>query len=236
MVVLITGVGRRLGLTLAQHFIARGDQVIGTFRQHYPEVDELRAQGADVSELELTDLAAVQQWAEKKALQYPSLDVLIHNASAFKPTADDTTQGLADLATFNCVHMQVPYILNETFSPNLRASTQLHGNIIHITDIYVKKPNPTFSLYCASKAGLQSLNDSYAQSLAPHIRVNAIQPGPLAFLPEHSEAAKEKVLAATPLAALGGFTPVVQAVDFILHNDYLTGASLAIDGGRSLVL
>ncbi|WLD59250.1 SDR family oxidoreductase [Salinispirillum sp. LH 10-3-1] len=234
MVVVITGVGRRLGLALAQHFLAQGDQVVGTFRSHYPELEELRAQGADITELELTDLTAVQHWATQKAEKYPSIDVLIHNASAFKPTADNHVQGLSDLALFTCVHMQVPYVLNEVFSANLRASTQRHGNIIHITDIYVKKPNPTFSLYCASKAGLQSLNDSYAQTLAPDVRVNAIQPGPLAFLPEHSEAAKEKVLAATPLATLGGFEPVVQAVDFILSNDYLTGASLAIDGGRSL--
>lgn len=236
MNVVITGLGRRLGLALAEHFMARGDTVIGTYRTEYPNITRLAEMGAQVSQLELTDLAAVQAWAKQTASDFPVIDVLIHNASAFNPTATQIDQGIEDLQHFTAVHMQVPYILNETLRTNLLASQERHGNIIHITDIYVKKPNPNFSLYCATKAGLQSLNDSYAQTLAPKIRVNAIQPGPLAFLPDHSEAAKQKVLAATPLAELGGFEPVVQTVDFILSNHYLTGASIAVDGGRSLVM
>lgn len=236
MKVVITGVGRRLGFELAQHFLNQGHQVIGTYRQVYPEIAKLESLGAELYSLELTDRAAVQQFADDIAAKHPSIDVLIHNASAFSPTPDDRSQALADFDTFSSVHIEVPFILNETLRKNLANSACTHGNIIHITDIYVQKPSPKFRLYCASKAALQSLNDSYALSMAPEIRVNAVLPGPLAFLPEHSEAAKKQVLAATPLQTLGGFAPVVQTVDFILNNPYLTGASIRVDGGRSLAM
>ncbi|MFC3852625.1 SDR family oxidoreductase [Salinispirillum marinum] len=236
MKVVITGVGRRLGFELAQHFLTQGHQVIGTYRQSYPEIATLDSMGAELYPLELTDRTAVQQFADDIAHKHPSIDVLIHNASAFSPTPDDRTQALTDFDTFSSVHIQVPFILNETLRDNLANSTYQHGNIIHLTDIYVQKPSPKFRLYCASKAALQSLNDSYAISLAPKIRVNAILPGPLAFLPEHSEAAKKQVLAATPLQTLGGFSPVIQTVDYIINNPYLTGASIRVDGGRSLAM
>ncbi|MEX0584891.1 MAG: SDR family oxidoreductase, partial [Natronospirillum sp.] len=146
----------------------------------------------------------------------------------------DPMTGAGHFAEFFQIHMQVPYLINERCIEALQNCPELHGNIIHITDIYVHKPAPNFRTYCATKAGLQSLNDSYAQCLAPDIRVNAIQPGPLAFLPEHSEAAQRAVMASTPLKRLGGFEPVIQTVDFILQNDYLTGASINVDGGRML--
>ena len=46
--ILITGVGRRVGLHLARTFLARNMPVIGTFRSERPELDQLRDQGADL--------------------------------------------------------------------------------------------------------------------------------------------------------------------------------------------
>lgn len=234
MIAVITGAGRRLGYELAKHLLNEGWQVIGSYRTHYPEVEELEALGADMTRLELTDLDAVDEWIQGVVERYPHISLLVHNASAFTPTEADPSDGVRTFEAFFQIHMQVPYLINERCVEALQRCPQTHGNIIHITDITVQKPEPQFRTYCATKAGLQSLNDSYAQALAPKIRVNAILPGPLEFLPEHSEAARKKVLAATPLQTMGGFQPVVQTVDYILQNDYLTGASIRVDGGRAL--
>ena len=234
MIAVITGAGRRLGYELAKHLLGRNWQVVGSYRTHYSEVDELASLGADMTRLELTDLDAVDAWIQGVVDRYPHISLLVHNASAFTPTPDEPLDGAKRFAEFFQIHMQVPYLVNERCVEALQRCPETHGNIIHITDITVQKAEPQFRTYCATKAGLQSLSDSYAQLLAPKVRVNAILPGPLEFLPEHTEAARQKVLAATPLKIMGGFQPVVKTVDYILDNDYLTGASIRVDGGRSL--
>lgn len=232
MNVLITGAGRRLGYELAQFFIAGGHHVIGCYRTHYPEVDALVKAGADLTALELTDIAAVDHWLTQVLARYASLDVVVHNASAFMPTGDDIAAELMHFETYFRVHMQVPFLINERCVDALKASQK--GNIIHITDIFARRPSPRFRTYCATKAGLQNLNHAYARLLAPEIRVNAIEPGPLEFLPEHTPEDQTLVLAETPLQRMGGFQPVIQTVAYILANDYLTGAHIPVDGGRSL--
>lgn len=54
--------------------------------------------------------------------------------------------------------------------------------MVAITDIYVNHPNPRLAAYCSTKAGLDSLAQSWVRRLAPEIRVNSIQPGPILFL------------------------------------------------------
>lgn len=234
MIAVITGAGRRLGYELARHLLTQGHQVIGSYRTHYPEVDELIASGADMQRVDLTDISAVDAWIQSVIERYDHLSLVVHNASAFTPSEADPAEGMATFQQFFQVHMQAPYLINERCIPALKRCPERHGNIIHITDIFVRKPDPRFHTYCATKAGLQSLNDSYAQALAPDIRVNAIQPGPLEFLPQHTAEARAAVLAETPLQHMGGFTPVVQTVDYILGNEYLTGASINVDGGRAV--
>ena len=234
MIAIITGAGRRLGYQLARHLLTEGHQVIGSYRTHYPEVDELAHLGADMQRVDLTDADAVDNWIQSVVKRYDYISLVVHNASAFTPSEADATEGMASFQSYFQVHMQAPYLINERCIQALQRCPEQHGNIIHITDIFVRKPNPDFHTYCATKAGLQSLNDSYAQSLAPHIRVNAIQPGPLEFLPQHTEEDRAAVLAETPLKHMGGFTPVVQTVDYIVNNPYLTGASINVDGGRAV--
>lgn len=234
MNVLLTGAGRRLGYEAAQYFIAEGHHVIGCYRTHYPEVDKLKAAGADLTSVELTDISAVDAWLDTVLARYDSLDVILHNASAFMPTGDDVKAELALFEAYFRVHMQVPFLINERCIEALKSGPNQGGNIIHITDIFARRPSPRFRTYCATKAGLQNMNHAYARMLAPDIRVNAIEPGPLEFLPDHTPEDHSLVLAETPLNRMGGFTPVVQTIAYILANDYLTGAQIPVDGGRSL--
>lgn len=234
MIVVITGAGRRLGYELANHFLDQGHTVIGCYRTHYAEVDELQARGADLTALELTDLEAVDAWIQGVVERYPYISLLLHNASSFRPAEDDPVAELVAFEQYFRVHMQAPFLLNERCMSALRACPEESANIIHVTDIFTRRPSPRFRTYCATKAGLQNMNHAYARMLAPDIRVNAIEPGPLEFLPEHSEEARQEVLRETPLQRMGGFAPVVQTVDYILANSYLTGASIPVDGGRSL--
>ena len=104
-----------------------------------------------------------------------------------------------------------------------------------ITDIFSDNPHPAFSMYCSTKAGLQNLTLAAAKKFAPEVRANCIQPGPIQFLPTHTEEQKAQVLSETLLPFEGGFGPVFKALKFIVDNPYVTGSCIKVDGGRSIV-
>ena len=70
--------------------------------------------------------------------------------------------------------------------------------------------------------------------LAPEVRVNAIMPGPVCFLPDHTAEDQARVLSETLLAREGGFDCVVQQILALLDNHFMTGALIPVDGGRRL--
>lgn len=234
--VVITGASRRLGLHLCTRFLTAGWRVLAVTRVASSELEDLASANAELQVLSVDGYSgsSALALAEQVNATATKLDALIHNASTYATDADRA--GDADWFTslFE-IHMAFPAALSEALRPKL-ASDSAPGNIICITDIYTERPNPEYSLYCASKAGLENLAKSMALRFAPEIRVNTIQPGPLRFLDAHTETAKAAVMAATPMQREGGFEPVATAVFSILENDFMTGSSVRVDGGRSLVM
>lgn len=232
--ILITGAGRRVGHALALHLRAQGHPVIGHYHHDNPELNTLRQAGITLLQADFTDETSVRQLIARVRATTGSLRAIIHNASAFALTVDDTEAALAQADQFYQVHVRSPYLLNRELTALLQACTAPHADIVHITDIYADKPKPRFDVYCASKAAAQNLALSFAQSLAPKVKVNVIQPGPILFKDWHSEAMKEQVLRETLLGVEGGSEPICLAVSALLANPYQTGAVVAVDGGRRL--
>ncbi|MFM5592739.1 SDR family oxidoreductase [Aeromonas veronii] len=225
---LVTGCGRRLGFYLCEQLVAAGWQVTGSYRSERPELAALGVElvqadfGREEDVGKLIDVLAAHQ----------DLALVIHNASAFEPQATDPAAQLAQFEQFYRVHMAAPFQLNRALAPQLASNP--NASIIHITDIYIHAPAPRFASYVATKAGAHSLAMSFARELAPAVRVNTIEPGPILFLDEHDEAWRQQVLAKTPLAREGGLEPIWQAVQLLMGNSYMTGASIKVDGGRAL--
>jgi len=224
----ITGTGRRLGAYLAEQLCTEGYQVFGLTRQITPKQQYLTQIAVDYQSADSV-MAAVREIQQRSG----SIDLLIHNASLFEKDELHTADTVAFYQALFAVHMQLPALLNQQLAPQI-ASTAGGGLIVHITDIYSDNPNPAFSLYCSTKAGLENLMKSAAKAYAPHIRVNSIQPGPIMFLPEHSVSEKQQVMQQTLIAEEAGFEPIYQGVRFLIDNKFVTGLSLKIDGGRSL--
>lgn len=223
----ITGTSRRLGAYLAEKLSAQGYQVFGLTRQLNPEQQYLTQIVVDYQSADSV-MSAIHQLQQQS-----SIDLLIHNASLFEKDELHTEDTVSFYQALFAVHMQLPALLNQHLAPQI-ATTQGGGLIVHITDIYSENPNPAFSLYCSTKAGLENLMKSAAKAYAPKIRVNSIQPGPIMFLPEHSNSEKQQVMQQTLIAEEAGFEPIFQGVRFLIDNKFVTGLSLKIDGGRSL--
>lgn len=228
--ILITGASRRLGLLLCESFIRQKWQVTALTRHASDELTALGERGVKVICLDYSDTRAIADCCQQ--LEAVGLDAIIHNASFFAPDETNPQASQQQLQAMLQTHLFMPQQINQALADTLKQST--NANIIHMSDIYVDNPNELYSNYCASKAALENLSMSFAKRLAPKVRVNTIQPGALAFLPEHTEAAKNQVLEQSLLKKAAGFEPIIQTIHYLLNNAFVTGTSIKVDGGRSI--
>lgn len=230
---LVTGAGRRFGFEVAKALIEDGYKVFAHYNSSKDGVDELSQLGAEPIQANFARQHDVKEMVTQIKKNSSKLDLLINNASCFfdNDTVDNDSEALE--AIFQ-VHNIAPYLLITGLQQQLSNSD--NGLIINITDIYTDKPSTNYIAYCAAKAGLANMTQAFAKALAPDVRVNAIQPGPILFLPEHDNEHKMQVLDETPLRVEGGLEPMIDTVRFLRDNPFLTGESIKVDGGRALNL
>ena len=237
-VILVTGASQRIGLHLAQRLHQTGHAVVAHYRTPSAELDALATQGVDTIQANFSDAAAIIDFLDRLTGKHKQFRAVIHNASSFSPTAADPVAAAAQYQQFFAVHMLAPYLINQRLQPLLQGDKDAPADIIHITDINAENPTPRFDIYGTTKAGLHNLTLVQAKQFAPQIKVNAIAPGPVLFTAAHTAAARESMLNETYLRGEkgeeGGTEPIYQAVKSLLDNPFITGISLAVDGGRRL--
>ena len=173
--IIITGVGKRIGLHLAKHFLQQGMPVVGTYRSHYASIDELKQLGCDVYSLDFYCQDQLDTFIEAIKAKYPQLRGIIHNASDWLPDSDT----LPRQEIFNkmmLVHASVPYQLNLGFRDLLQKGEGSSRDIIHLTDYVAQTGSKKHMAYAASKAALENLTLSFASLFAPEVKVNSIAP------------------------------------------------------------
>jgi NAD(P)-dependent dehydrogenase (short-subunit alcohol dehydrogenase family) len=109
------------------------------------------------------------------------------------------------------------------------------GLIVNITDVAAIKAWSAFPAYTVSKAALESLTRLMARSFAPDIRVNAIAPGLVIPADDFPADAWEELVARTPFKRSASPQEVASALEVFVQNKYITGETITIDGGYSLV-
>ena len=238
--VFITGAGRRLGLHLVKHYLALGWRVIA----HYRTNNELLEEYDDISELDgryfsfqadLSSLSDVESLSQQLVYLLTGnniqLDSIIHNASCFFPDnkSDSFLQRWQKSDSMMAVHVNAPHLLTELLASQMKDNS----HITIMSDIYADLPNARFARYCSAKAAGQNLALSLAQTLAPKIRVNVIQPGPIKFLPEHDHDYREMVLSQSLIKKELGYEAIQQGIDYLVQASAVTGSILRIDGGRA---
>jgi len=232
-VAVVTGASRRFGLMMCKTLLSRFEYVVALTRSSSNELEALVQEGLVILRCDQSDEASVTETVDKIKQQFKRIDLLVHNSSIFERDPEQQEEIASHISRHLMVHCNSVALLNFGLAPLMYDESE-PGLIVHLSDIFAERPRPNFSLYCASKAALESFTKSLALKWAPGIRVMSLQPGPVKFLPEHSEAAVEAVLSETPLAREGGFEPLLNALIFILENDYLTGSAIKVDGGRSV--
>lgn len=231
--VLITGVGKRAGFSLAEQLLLNDTPVIGTYRADYPQLERLRELGAELYAVDLYSADQRSRLVQQVGDRHTRLRALIHNASDWLP--DDHPDGISQvLQRMMAIHVEVPLCLNRALTPLLQGMAPEQADIIHITDYVAETGSRKHMAYAASKAALENLTRSFAIHLAPSIKVNAIAPALLRFNPGDSESYRHRALSKALIPREGGFEELLASVDYLLNSRYITGRTLHIDGGRHL--
>lgn len=238
---LVTGGARRVGAAITRRLHQAGARVLVHYRDSEAEaaalVKELNAARADSAAAVKADLLAP---VAPRALigaamsAFGRLDVLVNNASSFYPVkvGEIEASHWEELMGSN---LRAPLFLAQEAALALAKN---EGAIVNIVDIHADRPLKGYAVYSVAKAGLAALTRSLALELAPHVRVNAVAPGAIAW-PEDGQfepAERARILATTPLARTGTPEEIAQAVHFLATASFVTGQILAVDGGRSVFL
>ncbi len=252
--VLVTGASRRVGRATVLELAHAGVEPVLTFRARE---DECRATAREAEEaaraagfaveplvlrLDLCDTASVDAFLAALAptVERRGLDAIVHNASDYIVSPLDACDRPALAALMDRAH-RAEAVAPATITLALRGALAKSavaggGAVVFFSDIYaLGKPRAGYLAYTVAKAGVRAMAEQLAVELAPEIRVHCVAPGVVAWAEGMDEATKAAVLSRTPLGRAGTPEDAAKLVRFlILEAPYLTGGTIAVDGGRSL--
>jgi pteridine reductase len=176
---------------------------------------------------DLSDAEAARVLVARAVVELDGLDVVVNGASAgFEPTPfEEVTEAQLDAALGATV--KGSFFVTQAAAPHLRRT---HGLVVMLEDVAAYQPWPSFAAHSAAKAAQAMLTRTLARALAPEIRVCGIAPGPVAVEPGQ----QDRRAAETLLGRVGSPGDVVAALLYLASADFVTGASLVVDGGRLL--
>jgi pteridine reductase len=241
-VAMITGSAkRRLGWHVADALGRRGYSVVIHYNTSAADAraaaDEFCGRGVEAVALG-ADLANEQQVRDlvgKAVSRFGRIDVLVNCAAAWKSkrledvTAADV-RGYLDantLGTFLCCQQVGLTMVKQPEG----------GSIVTFGDWAIERPYLNYAAYFPSKGAIPALTRSLAVELGtrnPRVRVNCVMPGPVMLPPDLPAAEREQAIHSTLVKREGRPENVVQAVLHFIDNDFVTGACLPVDGGRTV--
>lgn len=214
----------KIGYDIALHFNSSQQEAINIQEKIIDNGGICKIYQADFSKLE--EILSLFSLLKK---DFDKFDLLINNASIFERVTlkESSTEFISRIIDVN---LKASLLLIKEFT-NFCPS----GNIINILDSKIFKNDNNYFLYVLTKKALYEITKMAAIEFSPSIRVNAIAPGLIIYSEEHNKKKFENFINKIPLKKKGKINNVLQTIDFILKNDYLTGEIITVDGGFYLV-
>ena len=243
-VVLITGAGRGIGLSIARNFAQHGAHVVLTGRS-MKRLEEIKQQISSETDsnatltaipLDVSDPTSVRDAFQFLFKQTKRLDGLVANAGVLDDAligmvTPDQIESMFSINTFGVLYCA-------QYASRLMSRSG-GGSIVNISSIIGTNGNVGQAVYAGSKAAVLGITKSLAKELAPqNIRVNAIAPG---FIDTDmarsigSDIFAERV-ASIKMGRVGTPEEVANTVLFLISDlsSYVTGQTIGVDGGMQI--
>ena len=249
---LVTGANSGIGAAIARGLARAGAAVVINYVAG-PDaaqalVAEIEGEGgrAVAIRADVSDEAQVDAMFGEAIERLGDLEILVNNAGIQRDgpiqdlSLEDWNRVLSVNLTgqFLCARAAARHFIGRGVVPEVSCSA---GKIVCISSVHDRIPWAGHANYAASKGGVMLLMMTLAQELGPHkIRVNSVSPGaiktainrPAWETPE----AEAKLLELIPYARVGEVEDVARATTWLASDDsdYVTGATLYVDGGMTL--
>jgi NAD(P)-dependent dehydrogenase (short-subunit alcohol dehydrogenase family) len=237
-VAVVTGAASGIGAATARRLAIEGSAVVLT------DVDdavdkvalEIESTGATATAI-VADASSETDWARvvERARRYGDVGVLVSNAF----TVDVAPAGELDPSSWDYqlrVNLTASYLGFRACLPGLSAS---RGSVVLVSSVHALLGIAGHPAYAAAKGGLVALTRQLAVEYAPDIRVNCVLPGPVltGAWDRVNEIDRQRSIAATPAGRMGDPGEVAAAIAFLASAEasFVTGSSLVVDGGWSVV-
>jgi 3-oxoacyl-[acyl-carrier protein] reductase len=235
-VALVTGASRGIGAAVAMALAEAGAAVAVNYRERASEADAVVAAikrkggraiaiAADVSQA-----APVAKMLDRINSALGGIDILVNNAGmAIVRGIDDLTE--ADFDQTIAVNLKSAFLCTQAVVPAMRAKKW--GRIVNISSGAARGAGGIGVHYNASKAGMEGLTRGYAARLVKEgITVNSVAP---TLIETDMMRGRSDLARNIPLGRLGQPDEVAQAVLMVLGNDYMTGQTIALNGGMAFI-
>jgi NAD(P)-dependent dehydrogenase (short-subunit alcohol dehydrogenase family) len=158
------------------------------------------------------------------------LAVLV-NSAAVMPRGEVGSLSNEGWDTALDLNLRAPFLCAQQASTRMTRG----GLIVNVSDIGAEKAWSRFPSYTVSKSALESLTKVLARAFAPSIRVNAIAPGLVLPSDNVTDEEWDKLVKRLPLKRTATTEEVALALEFLIKNEYVTGQTVVVDGGYSLL-
>jgi 3-oxoacyl-[acyl-carrier protein] reductase len=241
-VALVTGASGGIGEAIARMLDSAGANVVCVAGRNLAAVQELAGSllhPALATSCDVSDEASVQKVLDEALARFGRLDILVNNAGImYELSLEDT-----DLEHWQKTldsNLTSSYLFCRLAKPALLASGR--GSIVIMSSRLGITGWAGCAAYAATKAGLLGLMKSLAREYAPHIRVNAVAPGPITspmtdVYSGDPEWLRRKTVT-IPLGRLGLPEEVAAATVFLASDKasgFLTGQTIHPNGGGAMV-
>ena len=239
--VVVTGAAGVMGKWICEAFAREGAALLLTDRRaedlekHAVELRQHAAQ-VEVLSADLTSEVGIAELLAMVFQLWDSPDVLVNNAGVY-PHGPVLETDVADVRSIFEINVMAPFALSRGVA-DMMVRKDVKGSIVNIGSGAGHAPATGGAPYAASKAALHMLTRAFALELAAFgIRVNTVEPG---FAPGSQVSLLEdeyvtRMTSTIPLGRTSGPGDAPEAVLFLCSSraSFITGASLAVDGGRT---
>jgi len=249
-VALVTGASRGIGRSIALRLAAEGADVVVNYRSHPDEAEagvaEIVALGrrALAWQADVADRDAVAALVAGAVARFGRLDIAVANAgfSVREPVLTARWENVRQVVEVNQagVFHTCQFAVQQMAAQPLTGRSR--GKILVISSILAEIAPPGNSAYNMAKAAVNHFAETLAAEMTAYrINVNILNPGWIDTPGERHYATEQELRAAgprIPWGRLGHPDDIAAAAAFLLSDeaDYITGATLRVDGGMVLGL